>query len=338
MTRNGSGCQRQGRGCVYFNFGTAYALHLLVSVHSLRIHYSGSILVFLVRDEHSDALKRDLEQLDVEVAFLERLSKSFDQHRIFEESPFATTLSLDSDILFQGSIDALWEPLEREGVLVTRFFPPPFGIDGTRSSPGKISRVELLDNLRGLLDDEICNRTLRRLVEERIDINIGVFGISRPRGDTFLADWAANMERGRERQIPLLDEMLVVAMVDDYPHFLADEIWNCPADEFFRRTNLGAAKAIHYFGDGNRLFDDQRLGRNPRSWAGRKWYEAYFETADTLDLSRWRLLDRNFDRRVEPPFANDAAFTLRNWLRDAERGVRSVRNLVLDRSYWRRFR
>jgi hypothetical protein len=68
----------------------------------------------------------------------------------------------------------------------------------------------------------------------------------------------------------LLDEMLVVALIGDYPHFLADEIWNCPADECFRRTNLADAVIIHYFADGHHLFGNQRMGRNPGTWAGKK--------------------------------------------------------------------
>ena len=329
---------RQGRGCIFFNFGSAYALNLLVSIHSLRKHYDGSILVFLGRDESSDALSRDLELLGAEVEVLDGLSKSFDRHRIFEKSPFATTLCFDSDVLFLGSIDALWEPLEREGILVTRFFPPPFGIDGTRDSHGPISRLELLDGLRGLLDADILDQAEHRMVRERIDINVGVFGVSFPKGARFIDDWAKNMEAGRRSEILLLDEMLVVAMIERYPHYLADEVWNCPADEYFRRTNLNDAVVIHYFADGIRLFNDRRLGRNPQTWAGRKWYEAYFETTKTLDLASWRLLDPRFDRSVESPFSGPAPVILRNLLRDTERAVRSVRNRLLDRSYWGRFR
>jgi hypothetical protein len=146
------------------------------------------------------------------------------------------------------------------------------------------------------------------------------------------------MEIGRDLKVVLLDEMLVVALIDRYPHFLADEIWNCPADEYFRRTNLSDAVAIHYFADGVHLFNDRRLGRNPQTWAGRKWYEACFKTAGVIDLTDWRILDPKFDRSVEPVFAGPPGAALRYGLRDVERGIRSVRNRLLDRSYWNRFR
>ncbi|MCB1471618.1 MAG: hypothetical protein H6878_09545 [Rhodobiaceae bacterium] len=321
------------RGCVYFNFGTGYALHLLVSIHTLRKHYDGPVTVFLKPDAHSDRLKRDVEALGVDVVYLDRLSRSFDRHRIFEASPYPTTLSLDSDIVFRGPIDALWEPLEREGVLVTRFHAPAFGIDGTPQTPREHNRKGFLDDVRPLLAPQIYERAVDRLVREGIDINIGVLGIARPRGDSFLNAWARAMEAGRDLRPPLMDEMLVNALVGEHSHHLADEKWNCPADECFRRTSLADAVAIHYFGDACGLLgrNSRRMGRNVDTWAGRIWYRTYFEMAESFDLSYWRRLDRRFDRRIDPPFANGASMTLRYWAKDIEIGIRNARDLILGR-------
>ena len=327
-----AGREQKGRGCLYFNFGTERVLQLLVSIHTLRKHYKGPITVFLQPDKFSDRLSRDLEGLDVSIEYHERMSRSFDRHKVFLNSPYATTLSLDSDIVFFGPIDELWEPLEKEGVLVTRFYHPPFGIDGTPEAPTSDSRVALLDMMRPLIGDAAHDLTLNRFVHDRIDINIGVFGISRPKGDAFLAEFAQNMEDGRDLSVPLFDEMLVNALVGKYPHFLADEKWNCPADEFFRCTNLADAIAIHYFGDGSKVFDvHSPMGRNIRTWAGKKWYAAYFELARTMDVSLWRKLDRNFDRRAEPPFAHGPGLTLRYWAKDVENALRRVRDILLRR-------
>lgn len=330
--------ERSGRGCVFFSFGTGFALQLLVSIHSLRKYYDGPITVFLAPEKHGEALRRDIEKLGAEVAYLENLSRSCDRHRIFRESPYETTLSFDSDVIFRGPIDDLWEPLEREGVLVTRFYTPPYGIDGTKEAPGEVNRMELLGNLHGFVDEAAFERAVRRVKCDRTDINIGVLGISRPNGDAFLADWSRLMERGRDKSIPILDEVLVVALIDDYAHYQADEVWNCPADEFFRMTNIADAVILHYFGDGYRALGDQRMGRNARTWAGKKWYEAYYETAAVLDLTPWRRLDRKFDKRVERPFAHGFFLTFRNWLKDGELAIRSIRNTIQDRTYWSRFR
>jgi hypothetical protein len=320
------------RGCVFFNFGSARALMLLVSIHSLRKHYGGPITVFLEADKYSDLLGHELETcLDARVVELKNLSKSFDRHRMFLESPYKTTLSFDSDIMFQSPIDDLWEPLEDRGVLVTRMYALPYGFGGTEESPCTSSRVIKLVNIKDLVDPVVFAKAYWRLTRDGIDINIGVIGISRPKGDAFLLEWARRIEMGRSSSIPILDEMLAVALVGEYQHFLADEKWNCPADEAFRQTNLTDAHVIHYFADGH-LFGAQRLGRNAATFAGRKWYKAYFDAAGSMDLSLWRQLDRRFDRRVEPPFSNGIFFALRNWPKDLENGVRKIRNFVRRKS------
>ena len=323
--------EQSTRGCIYFNFGTDYALQLLVSVHSLRKHYGGPITVFLLADRHSSALKNDIESLGASVILVADLSKSHDRHRIFHESPYETTLSMDADTIFLGPIDSLWEPLEREGLLVTRFSAPPYGIDGKLDAHGEFSRISLLENIRELLGPARFELAVRRMIDDRIDMNIGVLGISRDRGAGFLSEWAELMEKGHARKIDLLDEMLVVGLIAGYPHHLADEIWNCPANEMFRRTNLADAIVIHYFADGYPLWGDQRMGRNAATWAGRKWYAAYREAATALNLRPWRFLDPNFDRRAEPALANGAAYAFRTWLKDMQRGIRPMRNRILGR-------
>ncbi|MBL8894401.1 MAG: hypothetical protein JNJ53_07360 [Rhizobiales bacterium] len=221
---------------------------------------------------------------------IDSLSKSFDRHRLFLESPYQSTLALDSDLIFRASIDPLWEPLEQSGVLLTRFYAPPFGVDGTRERPGFANRMAFLAGIRRLIDKDLYERTVRRLLVDRIDINIGVMGISRPTGDAFLADLASHLERGRPHAIPLLDEMLVVALAGKHQHRLVNEIWNCPADEFFRRTNLADARVIHYFAEGHAVHGIA-LGRNPNTWAGLKWRTQFDQAVSRVPLHRWSSYD-----------------------------------------------
>lgn len=274
------------RGCVFFNFGSVYALRLLVAIFSLRRHYKGPVTVFLKPDAANMALRDDLAALGIETVMLPRLSKSFDRHRIFLESPYESTLSFDSDIIFRSPIDALWEPLEKQGVLLTRFYAPPYGVDGSAEKPGFGNRIALLNGVRDIVGEELHAKAVRRMLQERIDINIGVMGISRTQGSAFLADYAEHLERGHERRPSLLDEMLVVALAGRHPHALVAEAWNCPADEFFRRTNLAEARVIHYFAEGQSVHGIP-LGRNRQSWAGKKWFATLRLAAAKIDLGRW---------------------------------------------------
>lgn len=314
------------RGCVFFNFGDAYALRLLVSVFSLRQVYAGPVTVLLAPDAAGEALRAPLEGLGCEVASVGPIHPWWDRHRLFHESPYAATLGFDSDLIFLAPIDELWSPLEREGLLATRFFPNPHGVDGTPTEPGWANRVGHLDDVRGLVDRETYATAARRLVEERIDVNVGVMGVARPQGDAFLADWSDRMERGKPDRIPLMDEMLVVALLAEHRHALVDEVWNCPAAEFFRRTNLADARIIHYFADG---LDAQgiALGRNRSTWAGVKWYELYRQAAEELDLDRWARLDPTF-RRPRGPLATTGTRAVRSAERRTAAARMRVRRLM----------
>src|SRR4051794_6086885 len=97
--------KQEGRGIVIFHFGYAYALRLLVCLYTLRKHYAGPVTVFLRDDKAGRRLAPLLEKLDINVEMKPWLTRSFDRHKVFLESPYSTTLSIDSDTIFQGPID-----------------------------------------------------------------------------------------------------------------------------------------------------------------------------------------------------------------------------------------
>lgn len=286
--------RQQGRGVVVFHFGYAYGLRLLVCLYTLRKYYAGPVSVFLRDDQAGRELRPLLEKMDLTVAMKPWLTRSFDRHRVFLESPYATTLSIDSDTIFQGPIDELWDPLEREGALVTRYRAQAYGVEGTPDRPGWGNRVGHLQSIRPLLTKEDFDSAIDRLVTQGIDINIGMLGFARPKGEAFLQDWAQRLERGRNLKADIMDEMLIVGLYWKYPHVLADEKWNCPASEYFRGTCVADARMIHYFADGNRFFG-AKIGRSSSSWAGRLWLAAYSEASQHMDLKRWRRHDSYFD-------------------------------------------
>ena len=285
--------QSPHRGCIFYSFGNAYALRTLVAVFSLRQVYQGPVSIFLAEDSAGIKQKPLLEQLGCQVNFVDYTSQSEVKHRIFLESPYETSLVFDSDLIFLKPIDGLWLPIEEEGLLVTRFYPAPYGVDGTPGRPGWASRMAHLESIRDFVAPATYAAAVKRLIDMRIDINVGVMGISKPLGNDFLFEWADAMERARSKKILLLDEMLTVALTAKHRHFLADERWNCPADEFFRRTNLADANIIHFFADGCRVHGI-RLGRNPSTWAGKKWYEMYLRASQQIDLKYWEQRDPKF--------------------------------------------
>ncbi len=320
----------QQRGVVIFHFGYEYGLRLLVCLYTLRKYYSGPMTVFLRDDKAGIELRPLIEKMGAHVEMKYGMSRSFDRHRVFLESPYATTLSIDSDTIFQGPIDELWEPLEREGSLVTRCRIPAYGVEGTPEHPGWADRVGNLTDIKSLLTHADFDTAMARIVSHGIDINLGMIGFSRPKGEAFLQDWAEHLERGQELKAKIMDEMLIVALYWRYPHVLADEKWNCPASEFCRATLLQDARMIHYFADGSELFG-QRVGRNSSTLAGRMWLAAYGEASQHMDLRRWRSRDPYFDghlKRAAKFLANQPhalMYTLRR-VSKALKGIRAARN------------
>ncbi|MFN0264226.1 hypothetical protein ACKTEK_10155 [Tepidamorphus sp. 3E244] len=316
---------KSGRGALFFNFGTGYALRLFVALHSLRKYYDGPITLLLLEDDaDAPAVAETAAKLSVDCIFVKDLSRSESRHEILKASPYATTLSFDSDLLFRGPIDPLWGPLEREGLLVTRVEFHSLDDDGLPTKEGPKKRAEFLQEVEPIVGKEAVAEAVRKIYEESTDINIGVLGLSLPKGQAFFDDYSRCMEQGRGQDIVVLDELLTVALVTRHGHALMDESWNCPADEYFRTIGLLDAKVIHYFIDGWRLCG-VRHGRNPSSWSGRMWYRAYEEAARDIDLRRWRRADVSFASATDRYFAHGFDHGISETFKRLERKVRHAR-------------
>ena len=295
------------RGCLFINFGTSHIVNLFVALHSLRQVYQGPVTLFLIKGErYQDRLGAQIEEaFNASLFWIDRPPsiKFWNIKQIvLQLSPYRSTIVFDSDLLFVKPIDPLWEPLEEKGILLTRFFPNPYGIDGSAENPGWANRVQYVNDIKHLLSDDEYRQTIKQLLIDEIDVNTGVMGHVKGKGDAFLQDWKRRIEKGLS--LTLVDEILAVALLHRYPHFLADEKWNCPADEFFRKTNIRDAAIIHYFADGARLpFGNIILGRAGHTWASTKWFTHFYKVRSEYKLNEWckfdKVLGGNLTHRVK---------------------------------------
>ena len=242
MVKNSS----KNRGCVFFNFGTEYIIKLYVAIYSLRKIYDGAITLMLDENEEKQKdLANEVSNLSVDVQWFNTsiLHKSTIKQFLLRESPYDSTLIFDGDLLFLSPIDKLWEPLERNGVLATRFYPNPFGLNGSPKQHQWGTRIGVLLQLRPILSEEEVKMARYRILKKRIDINIGVFGYVKDKGAEFLNEFTSKMDLAFQKGMHpgILDEFVIISIIYKHPHCLADEKWNCPADEFFRKTDIKKA-------------------------------------------------------------------------------------------------
>ena len=262
----------------------------MVAVYSLRRYCREPITVFLEDFPEKDRLVDDLEKFDVNY-----LSFDFQGHRystikpfVLSLSPYKHTFALDSDLLFLSSVKPLWAPLSEKGVLVTRFHFPVYGMGGSAKRHGFASRVKHLDKTKHLVSESDYERTRYRLLEENIDINIGVLGHVKDKGAPFLSELLEIVDKNRSTE--LVDEMVTNILVSRHDHFLADEAWNCPSDDRVRRTSLKDAKILHYFAD-EFFIGGRFLGRNPATPEGQLWFQTLNEMNEEHDLGHWLIYD-----------------------------------------------
>ncbi len=274
------------RGCVFFNFGTKCLNMLFVALFTLRRHYDGAVTVLLTGVPDEEDFRASLSSLDIDFRSFSRAGyhKCSLRAKIEDLSPYRTTLIFDSDLLFLDSPEPLWQPTEDSGILVTRFHPNPYGIGGSAEQPGFAYRLGHFNEVSHLVNPEDFKRATTRLLEEGIDINVGVMGFTRPQANNFLVEFSESMKA--DPAINLIDESLTNVLITKYSHYLADEKWNCPADEMFRKTPLSDAKIVHYFGDGC-VVDGRRLGRNHETEAGKLWFKTFDEMREQLPIQQW---------------------------------------------------
>ena len=211
---------------------------------------------------------------------------------LFTLSPYKTTLMFDGDVLFLKNFDELWQPLEEKGFLLTRFHANPYGVNGTATDHRWAYRLGHLEDIRPLLSEEEFFAARKKLLEDKVDINIGVMGYSRHRGNVFMRDFLIRIKKAKKRKMTTscLDEMIILALSNKYPHYLAEEKWNCPADVFFKKTSLKEAVIVHYFADGTQV-EGCKMGRQADTEAGRLWFSKFNELSEKIDLSYWKKYD-----------------------------------------------
>ncbi len=216
---------REKKGVIYFLSGTSHAVRMVVSIWSLRKHYSGPIIVYTIGDESHEIgqkLSRD-ERLGVEHREFPRMMRKKNAtylHKlaILQDLPFEASVFLDADTLVTGSVQELFDLSEENEMVATQFS------DWTTEQRTIRKRIKAWNEL------ELEGRTKRRIhrlvrsaLHTRPAINCGVFGLRR--NATITKKWYDLAVIGRKTFI--CDEIALQLLLHYHPHKLLDCRWNC---------------------------------------------------------------------------------------------------------------
>jgi|GEM_PF-1100179 len=311
----------QPKQCVlYFNRGTSCYIRLLVSIFSLRKHYSGPVKL-MQEGELDQPIATILEQLGVTVQLLPLTTEPVlvaraSLWRLLEED---YSLMLDADTIVRGPIDEFFEWIKARGFVASWF-------TGWRTTGGTMRKR--IEEWKKVVPDMVAPA-----VAYGKAINGGVQGWSK--GTTMLPAYEALTRRGHAAGCNriVLDEIALQLLLPHHQHHLADHVWNTSG----AFGDVTKARIVHYHGR-------KHCVDNPRCDL---WKEHYFELlaslpnhADTLGKA-WgdKRLDRFFrglSRRrrnltvvtaVNPAYANRLKKNIQDWMRLP--GLKSQRFLVL---------
>jgi len=254
---------RKTRGVLYLLSGTSYAARLVVSLHSLRRHYSGPAAV-LTTDAAAAAIAEKLAAdrlLSVrhvpagEAIGGGRKAAYLFKPRLHAFTPFHRTVYLDCDTVVAGPIDELFGLPDDEHVLVTQF------CDWVTTGRTIARRI------RSWRD------THPELVAAALDfgpaINTGVFAFT-PHSAVF-ERWHAVAAAGRRHFIP--DELALQLLLPQTPHVVLDGRFNCSAR--YGAVNGPDVRIIHCHGN-------KHLRKRCPQW------RSAFESAAALNLGGLR--------------------------------------------------
>lgn len=296
------------RGILYFNHGERCLVRLLVSLHTLRRHYSGPVAIACEGNppewfrDMTKALKAEIitaPQSD-EYGLLKK-------SRIWRVSPFDHTLFLDADTVVRAPVDELLELTQRHSCVQTRF-------NDWHTHRGRMRRR--IEQWRA-----VDPALVEAAIKYGKAINTGVQGWTK--GDPILDEYEKLTARGLAARTigrKTLDEIAMQLLLPHHRHYTAGSEWNCGG----QHGEGAKAKIIHYHGHKH-----CRDGPNGDIWKAEFWelvrafpQHAAQLTGDPRDDSVALWLKKEFGRRkdltivtaVNPAYAAKAKANIAKWL------------------------
>lgn len=264
-------------GIIYYNRGTKCLARLLVSIYSLREHYSGPIsIISQVTEDQAPYLCKKIANCFDGVDVIETDSGvGAGKNRAYIEaclchtvSPYENTIWLDADTLVvQEFADYIFEKVEEYEFAIAQF--------ADWKTNGKVARR--IRSWKGIHPDQ----WLEDALDFGIAINCGVFAFNKD--SSLMNDWFELTLPGRKNFIA--DESCCQLILPQYPHFLLPSCYNCSCK--YDNPYSNETRVIHYHGQKH-----CRIRGNDILYNGELWLEKYHEVIreDLAEIKKWQPL------------------------------------------------
>jgi hypothetical protein len=260
------------KGVLYYNHGERCLVRLLVSLHTLRRYYQGSVTV-AAEGVPPEWFARACKELSADILGLPvchdygLLKKS----RLWRITPYHYTMFIDADTVVTGPVDEFFQWIEEHGVVVTRFCD-------WRTFHGRMAR-------RIKQWAKIAPDLMEPALRYGWAVNTGVQGWTK--GHPLLPAYEELTERGLKWRVAkkTLDEIAMQLLIPKHSHFLADSEWN----ESCTYGRVDQARIVHYHGH-------KHCRQGP---AGDLWKEEFWELARRFPEYRKSIVNTPKDASIE---------------------------------------
>jgi hypothetical protein len=190
-------------GIIYYNKGNSCIVRLIVSLNSLRKHYSGQVTVFLEGKGLESLAKNLKDKFRVNIIY-DNNDDTTTYVRAVEicmKSPYNQTIWLDSDTLVLDKIDEIFNNIENKDLVIANFA-------GWHSYGNKIKKR--INNFKNISDA----RTLDDAIKYGPAINCGVYGFSK--NSKMFEEWLKLSKMGEQHKVFIPDEVACQILLPKY--------------------------------------------------------------------------------------------------------------------------
>jgi len=261
------------RGVIYLNQGEKCMVRLLVSMHSLRKHYTGPLALIAVGRQEPWFLEC-VRKLGADIISVKEdgIPPLVRKARLHEHTPYDTTMFIDADTLITNKIDDYFAKIEEHTFCTGEFA-------GWQTSGRTIGK-----RIKSFAP--VCPTYVDAALAYGKATNTGIFGFTRDAA--ILPEWKTLTERAwRNSCSRIPDEVACQLLLPRYRHWLAPVCWGVSV-KF--GTPEAEMRIVHYHG---------RKHCHPFPLCN-LWKQAYWEFYYTLDADTRRHFGQSWgDRKLK---------------------------------------